>query len=171
MYLAGLIADDARMTKNDLQHWVEKAYGRGLPDATVPWVTAGSPHGRELALEWIESAKPLVASAGWSTLSDLVALKDDSALDLAELKKLLQRVQKTIHTAPDRVRYGMNRFVIAVGSYVKSLTEFAIQTGEKIGPVTADLGNNDCQVAFAPDYIRKAEKRGAVGKKRKTVKC
>jgi hypothetical protein len=27
MYLAGLIADDARMTRKDLQRWVEKAYG------------------------------------------------------------------------------------------------------------------------------------------------
>jgi len=26
MYLAGLIADDARMTKKDLRRWVEKAY-------------------------------------------------------------------------------------------------------------------------------------------------
>src|SRR6188472_4433679 len=55
MYLAGLIADDEKMTKKDLQRWVEKAYGGGLPGSTVPWVAAGSPHGRELALEWIES--------------------------------------------------------------------------------------------------------------------
>ena len=48
------------------------------------------------------------------------------------------------------VRYQMNAFVIAVGSYVKPLTEFAIQTGEKIGPVTADLGNNNCQVPLRP---------------------
>lgn len=39
------------------------------------------------------------------------------------------------------------------------------------GPVTADLGNNQCQMPFAPDYIRKVQKRGAIGKKRKTVKC
>jgi 3-methyladenine DNA glycosylase AlkD len=171
MYLAGLIADDARMTKQDLQRWVEKAYAGSLPGATVAWTAAGSPHGHELALAWIESAKPLVASAGWAVLSSLVALKDDAELDLPELKGLLQRVQKTIHKAPDAARYGMNGFIIAVGGYVKSLTGLAIQTGEAIGPVTADLGNNDCQVFFAPDYIRKVQKRGSIGKKRKTVKC
>ena len=64
MYLAGLIADDARMTKKDLRSWVRKAYAGALPGATVPWVAAESPHGRELALEWIESAKSLVATAG-----------------------------------------------------------------------------------------------------------
>jgi 3-methyladenine DNA glycosylase AlkD len=171
MYLAGLIADDARMTRKDLQRWVEKAYAGSLPGATVPWVAAGSPHGREMALKWIESAKSLVAAAGWATLSSLVSIKDDVELDLPELKRLLQRVQRTIHQAADAVRYAMNSFVIAAGSYVQPLTEFAIQIGEKIGPVTADLGDNNCQVPFAPDYIRKVQKRGAIGKKRKTAKC
>jgi len=171
MYLAGLIADDARMTRKDLQRWVEKAYAGSLPGATVPWVAAGSPHGHELTLEWIKSSKPLIASAGWTTLSCLVAHKEDAQLDLPELKGLLQRVQKSIHKAPDAVRYGMNSFIIAVGSYVKALTELAIRTGETIGPVTADLGDNSCQIPFAPDYIRKVQKRGAIGKKRKTLKC
>jgi 3-methyladenine DNA glycosylase AlkD len=171
MYLAGLIADDAQMTKKDLHRWVDKAYAGSLPGATVPWVAAGSPHGRELALEWIESPKTLVASAGWVTLASLVSIKDDEELDLAELKRLLKRVQKTIHEAPDVVRYSMNAFAISVGSYVKPLTELAIQIGEKIGPVTADLGNNACQVPFAPDYIRKVQQRGTIGKKRKTAKC
>ena len=171
MYLAGLIADDARMTKQDLQRWVAKTYCRPLCGATVAWVAAGSAHGWELGQEWIDSKKPLVAVAGWGTLSSLVSIKDDTELDLAELKRLLQRVQKTIHQAPDVVRYQMNSFVIAVGSYVQPLTDTAIQTAEKIGLVTADLGNNSCQVPFAPDYLRKVQKRGAIGKKRKTAKC
>src|SRR6195952_1495599 len=55
MYLAGLIADDAKMTKKDLRHWVNTATCAPLCTYTVPWVTAGSPHGREMALEWIEA--------------------------------------------------------------------------------------------------------------------
>jgi len=171
MYLAGLIADDTRMTKKDLQHWVEKAYGGGLPGFTVPWVAAGSPHGRSMARKWIASPKSLVAGAGWATWSSLVAITDDADLDLAELKELLQRVQRTIHQAPDKVRYQMNGFVIAVGSYVQPLSALALQTAQKIGPVMCDMGNNSCQVPFAPDYIRKVQQRGASGKKRKTVKC
>jgi 3-methyladenine DNA glycosylase AlkD len=171
MYLAGLIADDARMTEKDLQNWVEKANGGALSGYTVPWVAAGSPHGWKMALKWIESAKSHIAEAGWSTLASLVALKDDSSLDLPKLKLLIERVQKTIGQAPDADRYAMNRFLIAMGCYVKSLTETAIEAGEKIGPITADLGCNDCGIPFAPDYIRKAQKKNAIGKKRKTVKC
>lgn len=171
MYLAGLIADDMRMTKENLQHWVDKAYCRGLSEATVAWVTAGSLHGWEMGLTWIDAERQLTAVAGWATLGSFVSIKADSQLDLAALQQLLQRVAQTIHVAPDLVRYQMNSFVIAVGSYVQPLTDTAIQTAEQIGPVMADLGNNACQVPFAPDYIRKVESRGSIGKKRKTAKC
>lgn len=171
MYLAGLIADDARMTKQDLQRWVTKAYCRPLCGTTVAWVAAGSPHGWELGQKWIDSKAPLVAAAGWATLSSLVSIKADAELDLMEFKRLLERVRLTIHQAPDAVRYQMNSFIIALGSYVSSLTGIAIQTAERIGPVTADMGNTSCEVPLAADYIRKVQKRGTIGRKRKTAKC
>ena len=168
MYLAGLIADDSRMTVDDLRRWVEKAHCSAISEFTVPWVAAEGRHGLELAREWIESDQEKVAAAGWSTFSNLVALKD---LDLSELRQLLERVQATIHDQPNRVRYAMNGFVIAVGSYVKELTETALQTAAKMGRVTVDMSGTACVVPSAPEYIEKVRKRGAIGKKRKTVKC
>src|SRR5262245_54243138 len=103
MYLAGLIADDAKMTKKDLQHGVESAKSKALCEDTVAWVAAESNHGHEIALRWIESKKEGIASAGWATLSGLVALRDDSELDMDELVQFLKRVEKTIHTQPNRV--------------------------------------------------------------------
>ena len=171
MYLAGLIADDAQMTKADLQRWVAQAYCLPLCGATVAWVAAGSRYGWELGREWIDSPKPLVAAAGWATLGSLVAIKADAELDLAGLKRLLQRVRQEIQGAPDHAKRQMNLFVIAVGTYVAPLTAAARETGEQIGPVTADVGNTACQIPFAPDQIRKVEQRGTIGKKRKTAKC
>ncbi len=171
MYLAGLIADDGKMTRKDLQRWVEKAYWSMLSESTVPWVAAGSKHGRELALKWIESKKESIAAAGWCTLASLVCIRDDSELDLTELKKLLQRVEKTIHDEPNRVRYCMNSFLIAVGSSVAELSDLAVKTAEKIGEVSVDMGGTACQVPYAPDYLAKIRARGGIGKKRKSAKC
>ena len=171
MYLAGLIAHDAKMTKQDLTRWVSKAYCKGLYGATVPWVAAGSPQGWALGLEWIDSKKALIAAAGWATLGSIVSIKADADLDMAELKRLLQRVQKTIQQAPDPVRSQMNLFVIQVGCYVAPLSALAVQTGVAIGRVTVDAGNTACQVPFSPDYIGKVAKRGSIGKKRKSAKC
>jgi hypothetical protein len=139
--------------------------------STVPWVAAGSRYGHELALEWIESKHQDIAAAGWATLSSLVSVKDDADLDLTELKRLLQRVQKTIHSQPDRARYAMNCFVIAVGTYVKSLTSAAKQAAAKIGTVSVDMGDTACKVPAAVEYIEIVEQRGTIGKKRKTAKC
>ncbi|MEI9863214.1 MAG: hypothetical protein WDN00_01365 [Limisphaerales bacterium] len=168
-----MIADDAQMTKKDFQHWVAGAYCKPLCGATVAWVAAGSPHGWELAQKWIDSKSPLIAAAGWGTLESLVSIKDDSELDLAELKRLLQRVQKTIHQSPDAARRPMNSFVIAVGSYVKSLTDTAMEIGEKIGPVTADMGNTACQMPFAPTTSEKFRNAAPSGRSasRQNVEC
>lgn len=100
MYLAGLIADDAKMTKKDLRRWAEKAT-KPLVGCTVPWVAAGSPHAWEIAREWIDAKKDLIAATGWATLTSYVSITDDAKLDLTELKKLLQSVQKTIPDAPN----------------------------------------------------------------------
>jgi 3-methyladenine DNA glycosylase AlkD len=171
MYLAGLIADDQKMTRKDLQRWVERANSAALCEYTVAWVAAGSNHGLELALEWIDSKKESIAAAGWSTLGGLVALKEDSELDLKQIKQLVQRVAATIHDQPNPVRYAMNGFVIAAGTYVKSLTVEAIAAAKKMGKVTVDMGNTACKVPDAAQYIDKAKQRGTIGKKRKSVKC
>jgi 3-methyladenine DNA glycosylase AlkD len=170
-YLAGLIADEAKMTKKDLQRWLKASNCPALCGSAVAWVTAESKHGLELGLEWIESKDETTAQAGWTTLSSLIAVKDDSKLDMAKLKKLLERVERTIHEAPNRVRYTMNGFVIAVGVYVVELTEAAKRAGARIGCVSVDMGDTACKVPYAPEYIQKAEKRGVIGKKRKTARC
>lgn len=169
-YLAGLIADDARMTEADLDRWAEQAT-EVLAGSVVPWVAAESPHGVTVARRWIDAGTPAVAGAGWVTWACLVALKPDADLDIGELKRLLKRVQSTIHSAPNRVRYQMNNFVISVGCYVVALKDHALKTAEAIGPVEVDMGATACEVPSAPEYIRKVESMGRIGKKRKTVKC
>ncbi len=171
MYLAGLVADEGRMTRKDLQAWLDKANCGALIEYTVPWVTSESAHGFELANKWIESSKEREAIAGWATWGSLVSITSDDELDLAELKRLLQRVEKTIHKQPNRVRYTMNGFVIAVGGYVKDLTKTALEVGKNVGKVDVDMGGTACKVPYAPEYIQKIQKRGTIGRKRKSARC
>ena len=170
MYLAGLIADDAKMTRKDLQKWIDGARSVWVAEYTVPWVASAGPHGREMALKWIASKDEPIAAAGWQTYSSLVAIKEDADLDLAEVKSLLQRVAKSIHQQPNRVKYVMNNFVIAVACHVKPLHKLAVTTANGIGEVTVALVG-DCTIPFAPERIKKFEARSAIGKKRKSPKC
>jgi 3-methyladenine DNA glycosylase AlkD len=171
MYLAGLIADDDKMTAADLQSWAEKAVSQNISEYTVPWVAAASHHGLELALRWIDSKTDHIAASGWSTLGGLAALKPDTELDAALFTKLIDRVAKSIHKAGNRERYAMNSFLISVGVYFPALTSHALAVAATIGTITVDDNGTACKVPDAAEYINKSIAKGQHGKKKKTLKC
>ena len=171
MYLAGLIADEKQITREQLQAWVEGAYWYMLSEYTVAWIAAESRHGWELALKWIESDQEHIAAAGWSTLSSLVSILEDDSLDKERLEEFLRRAESDIHRSQNRVRYTMNGFVIATGSYVPGLKERAESVAASIGKVSVDMGGTACKVPLATDYIKKVEDRGKTGQKKKIARC
>ncbi len=171
MYLAGLIADDEKMTKEDLSAWVNMAVSNNISEYTVPWVAAGGRYGFELAMEWIDSKEEHIAAAGWATLSGWIAVKPDNELNIPVLKGLLARIEKKIHPAKNRERHTMNGFIIAAGIYVKELTKEALATAAKTGTVTVDMNGTACKVPDAVEYIKKAMDKEQHGKKKKTLKC
>ena len=171
MYLAGLISDDDKMTKDDLDTWAKQALSNNIADYTVAWVAAEGNYGYEMALKWIDSPDEHMAAAGWATLGNLAALKPDSELDISGYKSLLQRVVQNIHSAPNHMRSRMNNFIISTGTYIAALTDDAIAAANQIGTVMIDTNGTACKVPQATDYILKAKVKGTLGKKKKTVKC
>ena len=135
----------------------------------MAWVAAGSPHGWELAQEWIDSKTPVIAAAGWGTLGSLVSIKEDAELDLAELKRLLKRVQKTIHQADG---WPSDELICHRRRLLREIPHRHCHSDWRENR-PGHRGHRQYCVsgAFSPDYIRKVQKRGAIGKKRKTVKC
>jgi 3-methyladenine DNA glycosylase AlkD len=171
MYLAGLLSDEQKMTADDLRRWVDQANWHAVSEYIVAGIAAETPHGWPLALEWIDSDRELVATAGWATLANIVSIVPDAELDLETLRALLDRVGATLQQSPNRVRYAMNGFVIAVGSYVPELTEHAITTACIVGKVSCEMGQTSCKVPPAVDYIEKVRAAGKLGKKRKMARC
>ncbi len=170
-YLAGLVADGAKMTKRQLDSWAKSATCAMISDYTVAWVAAESAHARDLAIKWMKSKQESIACAGWNTYAGFVSTMADEELDLREIEQLLDRVVNEIEDAPDKVRYVMNSFVISVGCYVKPLLKQAKKAAKTIGTVTVDMGDTACKVPNATAYLKKVETAGRIGKKRKSVKC
>ena len=170
MYMAGLIADELKMTKKDLNEWAESAKSYGISEYTVAWVAAESKHGWELANDWIKSKKENIASSGWSTFSNYIALTENEDLDLKAIEKLMEKVLKDINASANRVKYTMNGFIIAVGSYIPQLSDKAKDVAKKLGKVEVDMKGTSCQIPSAADYIDKVKARG-YAKKKKTVRC
>lgn len=171
MYLAGMVADGALMTKKQLDTWAKQASWFMISEYVVPKVATESRHCHALALQWMKSKKELVASAGWCTYAGYATVTPDADLDLAEIQGLLERVEESLDAAQNRVRYTMNGFVIAIGCYVLPLSKQAKATAKKLGKVHVELGGTSCKVPLATEAIRKAEDSGRAGKKRKSIKC
>jgi 3-methyladenine DNA glycosylase AlkD len=171
MYLAGLMADEKKITEAQLDEWIGMAYWFYLNEFAVPWVAAETDFGFGLGLKWIESDKEQVASAGWATLAYYAGVNEDQKLDIEAYSRLLDRVEKEIHHAPNRVRHVMNGFIIAIGTYIRALTDKSLQVAERTGKVEVDMNGTACKVPRAADYIKKAIENNQSGKKRKTARC
>lgn len=171
MYLAGLMADETRITETKLEEWADKAYWYYLGEFTVPWVAAETEFGFKLGLKWIKSDREQIAATGWATLSYYASVNRDEDLDIKSYKNLLDNVEKNIHQKQNRVRHTMNAFVIAVGTYIEELTERSMEIAKNISKVEVFLGDTSCKVPLAKDYINKSIENGKIGKKRKTARC
>lgn len=170
-YLAGMVADGAKMTPAQLDTWARTAGWHMISATIVPWVTSEHPDGFALASKWIDSPSEAVAVAGWKTLSALAAIVPDDRLPVKPFTALLDRVAKTLSAAPDDVRLAMNGFVIACGTYIAPLGDKAIATARKIGQVEADMGDTACKIPDAENYIMKSRRGAPIAPKRQTVRC
>ncbi|GJM14840.1 MAG: hypothetical protein DHS20C13_01670 [Thermodesulfobacteriota bacterium] len=167
MYLAGLIADADIVSRDDLRKWAKAAYWYMLSEYTVAGLAADSPHGWKLGIEWINSDQEMMESAGWSTLSNWISITPDEMLHKDAISEFMQLVTEYIGQSKNRVRYTMNGFIIAVGSYFKPLSSEAIEIAHQIGKVEVDMGGTACKVPLAEEYIKKVISSKRLGKKRK----
>jgi 3-methyladenine DNA glycosylase AlkD len=171
MYLAGLMADEKKITEAQLNEWIDQAYWLYLNEFAVPWVAAETTFGFELGLKWIQSDRESIAAAGWSTLAYFAGVNQDKDLNIEAYAQLLDKVAAEIHQSSNRVRHTMNGFVIAIATYLKDLTEKSRTVAAHIGEITVDMHGTACKVPLATAYIDKAIEKGQLGKKRKTARC
>lgn len=170
-YLAGMMADGRLMTKAQLDRWAKGAAWDMISGTIVPWVASEHPAGAELAFKWTTNRSEQVARAGWSSLGALAATVPDADLPLKDYARVIKELPRTLPKASDGVRYSMNNFLIACGTYVAPLADAALAAARAIGPVQVDMGDTACKVPDAESYMLKARRGAAIAPKRKTVRC
>ena len=170
-YLAGMIADPKVMNEADFEKWMETAYCNMMSDWVVAVTLAETEFAQAVAGRWIAGGKDLYMSAGWSCYCWLLGVRADSAFDRDKLCGMLEQVERSIHTQPDRTRYAMNDFVIALGVSHLPLHAEAVRAAERIGSVQVDMGRTSCSIPLATDYIQRAADKGRLGFKRRSVRC
>lgn len=171
MYLATLMADSQQALPGLLNDWMSSAYWYMLSESGVAALAAETPYGWALGEGWTTSNKEMEAAGGWATLSAWVSLRRDEELSPFVIQQHIQQIFEQIKTAQNRVRYGMNNYIICVGIYVSELYSEALAAARAIGKVTVNMGETSCKTPFAPEYIEKAYRMGRIGKKRTHARC
>lgn len=152
--LAVKVVDPARMTAQDLDRWASEAPIARMCGGYVAMVTAEGPHAAAKAAEWLAAKAGPLRNAGWTLLGQL-AFRDETKPD-AFFAQRLAEIERTIHTAPNAERYGMNMAVIAIGSRSEGLRKAALAAAKRIGKVDVDHGDTECKTPDAATYIEKA---------------
>jgi 3-methyladenine DNA glycosylase AlkD len=171
MYFAGMIADTEVMTEADFDRWMDTAYFYMLSDYVVAVTLAETNFAQTVADRWIGSGEELRMSAGWACYEWLLGNRPDGEFEQEKIKAMLDKVADTIHRQPNRTRYSMNGFVIAVGVSYLPLHEEAMAAAEKTGKVKVSTEKGACFVPLATEAIQKAKDKGRLGFKRKNVRC
>jgi 3-methyladenine DNA glycosylase AlkD len=171
MYFAALLCDPGQMKMATLEKWMSDARWYMLSEFAVAQVAADSGHGLVLAKKWLANETEHIAAGGWATLAALLSIRGRETTELAELRNLLAQVKEDLSAAQNRVRYAMNSFVIAVGSFVPELTDAAMQTGLSLGNVEVSMGNTACKVPPIVATLDKIRSKGYLGKLRREARC
>jgi 3-methyladenine DNA glycosylase AlkD len=151
--LAVKIVEPARMTPADLDQWARETSTSRMCGGYVGMLAGEGPHGAKKVEAWLGSKDAKLRSAGWSLLGFL-SQREESMSD-AFFEKKLAEIEKTIHTAPNRDREGMNMVVIMIGCRSAGLRKAATATAKRIGKIEVDHGDTDCKTPDAAQYIEK----------------
>lgn len=152
---ATMIADPKEFSAKDLENWAKELENYVVTDAFSKLVGQTSLL-KQKAEEWIKSKDEWTARTGWLLLTSLV--KDENFED-SYFEPYLQKIEKDIHKAKNRVKDAMNMALIAIGARNSFLQKQALMIAEKIGKVEVDHGMTGCQTPDAAIYILKMAER------------
>ncbi|MBX9694718.1 MAG: DNA alkylation repair protein [Cyanobacteria bacterium] len=150
--LATMILDPKELDEKTAYKWISDLNYYALA-SLLAGCLAQSNFAHKVINEWIDSKNVHIQQSGYDTRACF--LKNDESLSKQDCQYFLDKIEKEIHDAPNRVRYSMNSALIAIGIYKTDLSETALKCADRIGVVEVDHGDTSCKTPDARSYIIK----------------
>jgi 3-methyladenine DNA glycosylase AlkD len=154
--LATMILDPKQLDEKTASSWISQLDYYALAMLLAGSI-AQSNFAHKAINEWIDSDNQYIRQSGYDTLAHL--LKSNDSISNSDCQKFLDKIERELDAAPNRVRYSMNGALIAIGIYKPELTDAALKCADRIGKVKVDHGDTDCKTPDARAYIIKALNR------------
>jgi 3-methyladenine DNA glycosylase AlkD len=152
--LAVMIADPDAFSKSNLDNWMRQIDYYTLADIYVKEVVCRSRHVYSRLEKWIDRKHEWIGRAGWVVLANM-AMDPENDLTSSELSGYLNRIEKSIHEAPNLTRDAMNSALISIGIRNGKFRKEATKVARKVGEVAVDHGETGCKTPDAVGYIEK----------------
>lgn len=171
MYLAGMIVDPKKLSKQDFDDWLSKAYFYMISDFIVAVCLSETDIAFEVADAWIKSDQDLVAGGGYATYSWMLASRKDEVFDKDHLRAIMLGTVDHLKRAGERTKYDIYYFLYNLGLSYIPLAEEALALADEIGPISVIEANGKTLLYHAGNEIRKQVDKGNLGFKRRYVRC
>lgn len=159
--LATMIADPSQMTSEIIESWANDVYTYGIADYVADLIYK-TPFAEEKAHQWKDSDSEWLGRIGWHLIAKRAA---DKTHPDSEFESYLSTIESEIHTRLNRTRQAQLNALVAIGGRGGAIMDTTIEAVTRIGPVTIDHGNTNCETIDAIPYIHKivahAEKKAA----------
>lgn len=150
--LAMKIADPRVMTPDELDRWAIENPMR-MCSLYVATLAAEGPHARTKVGEWLKSPNERLRALGWTLLGRLSDLDESFPED--QLVHGVRVIEESIHSAPNEVKYDMNRALITMGGRSSALRKAVLSAAKRIGEVTVDHGDTACKTPDVAETVAK----------------
>ena len=153
--LAALIIDPQHFSAEELDAMVRSERFSQVADWLNAYVVKEYPDKEQLRLQWMQSADPMAARAGWSLTSGRIA-RNPEGLDLSAL---LDRIENEMPGAAPETQWTMNAALAQIGIHFPQYRERSIAIGEQLGIYRDYPVSKGCTSPFAPIWINEMVKR------------
>jgi 3-methyladenine DNA glycosylase AlkD len=153
--LATLILDLKQLSGSELDRMVRSVRFTGVADWLNAYVVKEHPDREALRNEWMQTADPMAARAGWSLTAGRVT-RDPDGIDIPAL---LDRIERELPVAHPDVQWTMNTALAQIGINHPEHRDRAMAIGERLGIYRDYPVSKGCTSPFAPIWIGEMVRR------------
>ena len=154
--MATMILEPKRMTIQDLDELLSQTKSVSVIDELTFEVFETFPFSDKLFKDWVHHQDLIHQRVAWNSL--IVQVHRKRITD-QQATSLIDQIETNLVTAPELVKYAMNRALVEIGVTHKSLTERCLEIGARLGVYKEVMVAKGCTSPYAPDWINAVLRR------------
>jgi 3-methyladenine DNA glycosylase AlkD len=153
--LATLIIKPKALSLTEIDSMVKSINFAQVADWFSSYIVKEHPDKESLRKDWMLSANPWAARAGWSLTSGRIA-RNPEGLDIPAL---LNRIETEMPNTAPETQWTMNTALAQIGIHIPAYRERALDIGERLGIYRDFPVSKGCTSPFAPIWINEIVRR------------